>query len=77
MKKILRHLFLFFWTLCVASRVVWAQDADLVYQTDGKTLACKIASVSAKKIVYRSPQNPGMSYAMNTADALLAFSSSG
>ena len=77
MKKILHYSLLFFWTACVAPRAVWAQDTDLVYQTDGKTLVCKIASVSASKIVYRSPQNPGMSYAMNTADALLAFSSNG
>ncbi len=56
---------------------VRAHAQDVVYQTNGKKLECKIIEVTAQKIKYRIPQNPGPAYSMESADALLAFNASG
>lgn len=50
---------------------------DVVYQTNGKKLECKIIGMTAQKIKYRIPQNPGPAYSMEAADALLAFNANG
>jgi len=50
---------------------------DVVYQADGKKLECNIIGVTAQKIKYRIPQNPGPAYSMDAADALLAFNANG
>ncbi len=57
--------------------VAQAGAQDIIYQTNGKKVDCKIVDITAQKIKYKIPQNPGPSYSMDAADVLVAFSSTG
>lgn len=67
----------FFVTLGLIFAGAHAYAQDLVYQTNGKRVECKIIDISDKKIKYKIPQNPGPAYSMDAADALMAFNSTG
>jgi hypothetical protein len=57
---------------------VWQAAAqDIIYQSNGKKVDCKIIDITSQKIKYKIPQNPGPAYSMDAADALVAFSSTG
>src|SRR5215210_2525847 len=54
-----------------------SQAQDVIYQIDERKIPGKISEITAQKVRYKNPANPGVPYALDKNMLLMAFNETG